>query len=256
MDPIILTVVAVAGLLLGAVNSIAGGGSLLFFPTLLSIGIPPLPANVTNSVVVLPGFAGAVYGFRADLEQEPRGRLVLLSVVTAIGSAIGSMLLLVTPSSAFDMVVPALVLFASLLLAGQQQVRKLAGTSGPANADRSGRRRAAMMVIMMFAAAVYGGYFGGALGVIMLVVLELTTLDGLRSLNALKSALSLVVSTTSLPIFTVFGPVHWWAVAVAAPAALSGGYLGAKIARRMDEQVLRWCVVSIGVAVAVYLFLR
>jgi uncharacterized membrane protein YfcA len=257
MGAVDLIVVGAASLMLGVVNSIAGGGSLLFFPALLAIGLPPLPANVTNSVVVLPGFAGAVYGFRAELRREPRRRLVVLSLVSALGAVSGAALLLVTPSSAFDLAVPVLVLFASILLALQPRIREMvSNTRDTISGAVFGKSRSTLVLsISMFAACVYGGYFGGALGVIMLVVLALTTSEGLHSLNALKSGLSLVVSTVILPVFALFGPVHWWIVALGAPASLLGGVLGARIARRMDERVLRWCVVLVGVSVSVYLFL-
>jgi uncharacterized membrane protein YfcA len=250
----VLVVVAVAGLLSGAVNSIAGGGSLLLFPALVAVGLPTQAANVTNSVANWPGFAGQVYGFAQELKSEPRGRLVLLSVVTAVGTVAGAALLLVTSSKNFDTVVPVLVLFASLLLAGQRQVKKLVRAMGP-GADRGGRHQhVVVLALVMTAAGVYGGYFAGALGVIMLVSLAMATSESLHRLNALKAALSLVNSTVTLLIFALFGPVDWALVAVAAPTALVGGYVGARLARWMNEELLRWSVVTIGVTVSVILF--
>ncbi|MDC0773775.1 sulfite exporter TauE/SafE family protein [Streptomyces sp. HD] len=249
----VLAIVAVAGLLSGAVNSIAGGGSLLLFPALIGVGLPTQAANVTNSVANWPGFAGQVYGFTPELRTQSRGRLVLLSVLTGVGTVAGSALLLVTSSKSFDTVVPVLVLFASLLLAVQKPVKKLLRPTG---ADIDGRRRenVVTLAVVMTAAGVYGGYFAGALGVIMLVSLAMTTSDSLRRLNALKAALSLVNSTVTLLIFALFGPVDWALVAVAAPTALVGGYVGARLARWMDEELLRWTVVAIGVTVSVLLF--
>jgi uncharacterized membrane protein YfcA len=252
MDIAALTVVAVAGLLSGTVNSIAGGGSLLLFPALLGVGLPPQAANVTNSVANWPGFAGQVYGFAEELRTQPRRRLVLLSIVTAISSTAGSALLLSTSSASFDQVVPALVLFASLLLAGQKQVRKLARDADPPTSRRP-RQNMVTLSLAMAAAGIYGGYFAGALGVIMLATLAMATADDLHRLNPLKAALSLVNSTVTLCVFGMFGPVHWTVVAVAAPTALIGGYVGARLARRMHEEVLRWSVVTIGVTVAAVL---
>ncbi|WSQ06467.1 sulfite exporter TauE/SafE family protein [Streptomyces sp. NBC_01231] len=253
MDTAALTSVAVAGLLSGTVNSIAGGGSLLLFPALLGIGLPTRAANVTSSVANWPGFAGQVYGFAEDLKRQPRRRLVLLSVITALGSTAGSALLLNTSSASFDQVVPALVLFASLLLAGQKQMKKLTRGAGPPSSDHP-RQNMVMLCLAMAVAGVYGGYFAGALGVIMLAALAMATADALRSLNALKAVLSLVNSTVTLIVFAMFGPVHWPVVAVAAPATLLGGYLGARLARRMREEVLRWLVVTTGVTVSAVLF--
>jgi uncharacterized membrane protein YfcA len=254
LDIAALTIVAVAGLLSGTVNSIAGGGSLLLFPALLGIGMPTQAANVTNSVANWPGFVGQVYGFAEDLRRQSRRRLVLLSVITAIGSTAGSALLLTTSSASFDQVVPALVLFASLLLAGQKQMKKLTRGAGRPALSRP-RQNMVMLSLAMTAAGIYGGYFAGALGVIMLATLAMATADDLRCLNVLKAALSLVNSTVTLLVFALFGPVHWPVVAVAAPTALLGGYLGARLARWMREEVLRWLVVTIGVTVSAVLFM-
>jgi uncharacterized membrane protein YfcA len=132
-------------------------------------------------------------------------------------------------------------------------VKKLVRAADPPASSRR-RRHVVILSLAMAAAGIYGGYFGGALGVIMLVALAMATAESLRRLNALKAALSLVDSTVSLLIFAAFGPVHWPVVAVAAPTALIGGYLGARLARWMHEEVLRWSVVTIGVTVSAVLF--
>ena len=234
-----------AGLVAGGVNAIAGGGSLLLFPALIAAGYGTLAANVTNSVALWPGYLGGAYGFRAELAGL-RSRLVTLGVIAAVGSVLGCVLLLATPEGAFDVVVPFLVLVASLLLAVQPRVRALVG----------GRTRPAVLYPAVGLASVYGGYFGGALGVILLGTLALTLPDGLRRLNAVKAVLQLIVGTVTVVAFGIFGPVDWVAVAVIAPAALAGGLLGAKLARRVDDELLRRAVVVFGVLVAVLLFVR
>lgn len=239
-----------AGLFAGGVNAIAGGGSLLLFPALVATGYGTLAANVTNSVALWPGYVGGVLGFRAELAGQRR-RMIGLAVTAVLGGIGGCVLLLSTPESAFDAVVPFLVLAASLLLAVQPRVSKLVG---PPSEDA--RANAKVLYPAVGAAAVYGGYFGGALGVILLGVLALTVRDSLRRLNALKAVLSLVISTVTVVAFGLFGPVDWTAVAVIAPAALAGGFLGAKLARRLDDQVLRRAVVVFGILVSVLLFLR
>lgn len=251
MAPADFPVVGIAALLLGVVNSVAGGGSLIFFPVLLVIGLPPIAANVTNSVVVLPGFVGAVHGFREELRKQQRRQLVALSIVVGIGAAGGGVLLLATPSSALKLAVPLLVLFASVLLALQPYI----GARIPAGQKAVDGERRRLLSVSMFGAAIYGGYFNGALGVIMLGVLASTTSAGLHDLNALKAWLSLVVSLVILPVFVLFGPVHWWIVALGAPVSLIGGILGAAIARKMNERVLRWCVVLVGVSASIYFFI-
>lgn len=250
MSAAALVLIAVAGLVSGAINAVAGGGSLLLFPALIASGLPTLPANVTNSVANWPGYVGGVLGFRPEIAEQ-RHRLLGLVLTTVLGSTTGCVLLLATPGSAFNVIVPVLVLLASLLLAVQPQIKKLVGTP-----REDGRRNTVLRHLAVFAATVYGGYFGGALGVILIGVLAMTIPDSLRRLNALKGALSLANATVSVVIFALFGPVDWLAVAVAAPTALIGGYVGAKLARRLNDRVLRWCVVVFGVVVAVYLAVR
>ena len=161
------------------------------------------------------------------------------------------MLLLTTPSEAFDVVVPMLVLLASLLLAVQPLItQRLQG-----NGDDGARRDPAWLYVALFFATVYGGYFGGALGVILVGVLGVA-LHRLKLANALKSVLSAVTATIALIVFGLFGPVDWLVVAVAAPASLVGGFLGARIATRIPTTALRVFIVTFGVAVSIYLFAR
>lgn len=239
-----------AGFLAGAVNAVAGGGSLIVFPALVAGGLGTLAANVTNSVALWPGYIGGVLGFRSELAGQ-RSRAAALAGLAVAGAAVGCVLLLATPPSAFDIVVPFLVLFASLLLAAQPRI---AAALGRPSADHRDARRVLYPAVAL--AAVYGGYFGGALGVILIGTLALTVQDSLRRLNALKSVLSLVVATVTVFVFGVFGPVDWAAVAVVAPASLLGGFAGARAARRLNDRVLRWCVVGFGLVVAVLLFVR
>jgi uncharacterized membrane protein YfcA len=233
----------------GVINSIAGGGSLILFPTLVALGMGTVAANVTNSVAQWPGYLGGVAGFRSEYAGQ-RGRLVRFGIVAVLGGTTGSVLLLTTPSEAFDVVVPVLVLLASLLLAVQPLLtRRLRDQDGGV------RRDPAWLYVALFLATVYGGYFGGALGVILVGVLGVG-LHRLKLANALKSALSAVTATVTLVIFGLFGPLDWLVVVVAAPANLVGGYLGARIATRIPVGPLRIFIVVFGVAVAIYLFFR
>lgn len=239
-----------AGFACGAVNAVAGGGSLILFPALVATGMGTLAANVTNSVSTWPGYVGSVAGFRPELESQ-RHRLPKLAIATAAGSLTGCVLLLVTPVEAFDRVVPVLVLVAAALLAAQPAVARRVGEAGTGH-PRVGH----VQIGAVFLAAVYGGYFGAALGVIFLAVLGLTIAEPLRRLNGLKAAMSVVDATVSVVVFGLFGPVRWSAVALAAPAALVGGYLGARVARRIPDRPLRLGVVTFAVAVAIVLALR
>jgi uncharacterized protein len=248
-SPSSLAFLLVAGLVAGAVNAAAGGGSLLVFPSLLAVGLPPLAANVTNSIAQWPGYVGIVAGARRDLQGQGR-RILFTSVVSAAGSAVGCALLLVLPSAVFDAVVPALVLLASAVFALQPLIRRWTAPT-PGAPDRL-----ATLLPTVFLAAVYGGYFGGALGVILIATLSLFAHDSLVRLNALKGLLSLVVATVTVVYFAIGAPVHWLAVGVLAPTTLVGGYVGARVARRSPERVLRAAVVLLGLSVGVYLLLN
>ena len=246
VSPGSLAFLLVAGLVAGAVNAAAGGGSLLVFPSLLAVGLPPLAANVTNSIAQWPGYVGIVAGVRRDLRGQGR-RVLLTSVLSVVGSAVGCALLLVLPSSVFDAVVPVLVLLASAVFAFQPLIRRWTAPT-PGAPDRL-----TTLLPSVFLAAVYGGYFGGALGVVLLSTLSLFAHDSLVRLNALKGFLSLVVATVTVVYFAIGAPVQWFAVAVLAPTTLIGGYIGARVARRSPETVLRVAVVLLGITVGVYL---
>jgi uncharacterized membrane protein YfcA len=245
-----LAFLLIAGLLAGAVNAVAGGGSLLVFPALLAVGMPPLAANVTNSVAQWPGYAGIILGARSDLRGQG-SRVSSTSGVAVLGSGVGCALLLLLPGSVFNTVVPALVLLASALLALGPRLKRWIGEPEPDAPDRR-----SVLLPAVFLAAVYGGYFGGALGVILIATLSLCAHDTLVRLNAVKGALSLVIATVTVVVFALGAPVAWAAVALLAPSTLAGGYLGARLARRLPEPVLRWSVVTLGVAVGVYLAVR
>jgi uncharacterized membrane protein YfcA len=244
-----LVFLLLAGLVAGAVNAVAGGGSLLVFPALLAVGFNPLAANVTNSVAQWPGYLGIVVGAQTELKGQRR-RIIATSAVAVVGSAVGCVLLLTLPGAVFDAVVPVLVLLASALLAVSPQIKRWIGAPEPGAPDRT-----AVLLPAIFLAAVYGGYFGGALGVIVISTLTLCAHDTLIRLNALKGLLSLVIASVTVVIFALDAPVDWLAVVLLAPTTLVGGFLGAKLARRLPENVLRWSVVVLGFAVGIYLLL-
>ena len=244
-----LALLVITGVLAGTVNALAGGGSLLLFPALLAVGFPPLAANVTNSVIQCSGSAGLALSSRRELRGQ-QGRVQSSTGVAVAGSLVGS-LLLVLPATVFDVVVPALVALASVLLEVQPWLARWIGEPAPDAPDRR-----AVLLPAVFLAAIYGGYFGGALGVILIAVLALTAHDDLRRLNAVKGVLSLIISVVSAVVFAVGAPVDWLVVALLAPANLTGGFLGAKLAGRLPAPALRVAVVMVGLAVSIYLFTR
>ncbi|HEV7451516.1 MAG TPA: sulfite exporter TauE/SafE family protein [Pseudonocardiaceae bacterium] len=250
MPPVDLGLLVAAGVASGVVNAVAGGGSLLLFPALLAVGFPPLAANVTNSVIQCPGYVGLALGSRRELRGQ-RGRVLSTTGVAVVGSLIGSLMLLVLPAEVFDTAVPALVALASVLLGVQPWLGRWIGEPEPDAPDRR-----AFLLPVIFLAAIYGGYFGGALGVILIAVLALAAHDDLRRLNAVKGVLSLIISVVSVVVFAIGAPVDWLAVALLAPTTLIGGFLGAKLAGRLPAPVLRVAVVVVGLAVSIYLFVR
>lgn len=239
-----------AGLAAGTVNAVAGGGSLITFPALIAVGLPPVAANVTNSVSVCPGYLSSVAGSHRDLP----GRRTLLPIIptAAVGAAAGCALLLVTPAEAFETVVPFLVLAATAVLAFQNQLRRLVGQPhgvGP-------RRRTLTLQGMVALGAVYGGYFGAALGVMLVAGLALVLDESLNRVTALKNLLSAVVGVTTVVVFAIFGPVNWVGVALIAPATIVGGYAGARLVRRLPPAVLKAVIVIFGTGIGLYLLYR
>jgi uncharacterized protein len=239
-----IALLAAAGTAAGAVNAVAGAGSLLTFPALLAIGLPPVTANVTNAIAVLPGYLGGSLAYRAELSgQGPRLRT--LGAVSAAGAVGGAALLLALPASAFELAAPLLIAVASILLAAQPRLaRRRRAHAGPVAAGAA-----------TFACAVYGGYFGAGLGLLLLAALGLLVPDDLQRLNALKGALSLVIGAVAAAIFAVYGPVAWDAAAVAAAASFAGGHAGVSVARRLDPDRLRRGIAALGLLVALVLLL-
>lgn len=239
-----------AGLIAGTVNAVAGGGSLITFPTLIAIGLPPVPANVSNSVAVFPGYVASVAGSRMDL---PRWRtLVVLLPTTVLGAVAGSLILLATPARAFELLVPFLVLGATAVLAFQDPLRRLVGHPR----EQSPRRGTVAVQAMVAVGAVYGGYFGAALGVMLVAGLALVLDASLARITAIKNLLSAMVGLTTVAIFALFGPVNWTAVAVVAPATLVGGYAGARLVRLLPPVVLKTLIVAFGTTIGLLLLYR
>jgi uncharacterized membrane protein YfcA len=255
MEPTDVALLIVAGIAAGIVNGFAGGGSLITFPALIATGLSPVSANVTNSLSVVPGYAASAYGTRKDLAEllgDSRGAVWRLIPTAVAGGVIGCALLLLAPARAFDFVVPFLVLGAALILAFQNRLRAVVGNPQ----HLSPRRRALSMHGIVGAMTIYGGYFGAAMGVMAVAGLGLVIADSMARISALKNVLSTTVGLTTVVVFAIFGPVDWLSVAVVAPATIVGGYSGARLARRMRSDVLRWTIVGFAVVVGVVLLVR
>ncbi|KAA0237872.1 MAG: sulfite exporter TauE/SafE family protein [Dehalococcoidia bacterium] len=231
----------------GAINAVAGGGSLVSFPALLAAGYPSKAANVTNSVALWPGYAAGSFGYRAELRTQGR-RVRALAVPGVLGAIAGSAILLSTPQSAFDVVVPFLILFACALMAGQDRLAQFSTTQRLA--ARHDEQVPAFAHLSVFILAIYGAYFGAGLGILTLAVLGLLLPDDIQRSNALKGALSLIINGAGAVYFVAFGPVEWAPAAVMAVGSVAGGYLGVGVARRLGRRWLRVAVIAYGLVVA------
>jgi uncharacterized membrane protein YfcA len=250
-----LLLAGLAALAAGAVNALAGGGTLITFPALIALGLPAVAANVTNTVALCPGYIGGTLAQRKDLRGQA-GRLWRILPAGVVGGVVGGLLLLETGEKSFRALVPWLILGASLLLAIQDPVRAwLTRRLGADPGTRLKRLERSAWFPVLFA-SVYGGYFGAGLSVIVLAALGLTLTDSLTRLNALKQTISFSVNLAAAVFFLFSGQVVWSVALVMAVGALIGGTLGGRFAGRIRPSTLRWTVVVIGVVVSVVYFAR
>jgi len=243
---------ALAALAAGAVNALAGGGTLITFPMLTFLGIPAIAANVTNTVALCPGYLGGTLAQWMDLKTQIN-RLWLIVPASIVGGVVGGFLLLQTGEKLFRELVPYLILLASGLLAVQDPVRAwLTRRMG----EGHGARLEKLTWLPVGLASVYGGYFGAGLSVIILSALGLTLEDTMTRLNALKQAVAFSVNIAAAIFFLFSGQVVWSAALVMAVGALIGGTLGGRLAGRIRPSTLRWTVVVIGVIISIIYFVR
>lgn len=246
MSPAEAGLIVLAGLGAGTINAVVGSGSLITFPALVWVGLPPVVANVSNTVGLVPGAAAGAWGYRRELAGQ-RGRLMRLGAGTLIGSVVGAILLLVLPPRVFATVVPALILLACVLVVIQPWlVRRLA--------DRPRREHGGPLVwLAIFATGMYGGYFGAAQGVLLIAVLAVGLDETLQRVNAAKNVLGGLANLVAGALFIVVADVNWAAAGLVAAGAVIGGLLGAHVARRLAPAVLRAVVVLIGIIAVVTL---
>ncbi|HSK25889.1 MAG TPA: sulfite exporter TauE/SafE family protein [Jiangellales bacterium] len=238
--------VVLAGLAAGTVNTVVGSGSLITFPTLLAVGLPPVAANVSNTVGLVPGSVTGALGYRAELAGQ-RTRLLRLGSATVLGALTGAALLLVLPAAVFGAVVPVLVVLACVLVAVQPWLVRRLG-------DRPRRHHGGPVAwVLVLATGVYGGYFGAAQGIMLIAVLGLTLDEGIQRVNAAKNVLAGLANLAAGLVFLLVAPVDWAAAALVALGAAAGGVLGARVGRRLPPLVLRVVVVLVGLAALVAL---
>ncbi|MGB0712754.1 MAG: sulfite exporter TauE/SafE family protein [Gammaproteobacteria bacterium] len=230
----------------GVVNAIAGGGTFLTFPALVHVGVPVIAANATSAVAVLPGYLSSTLGFRPDLAEMDRGSLVRFVIISMVGGLSGAGLLLVTPAETFSVIVPWLLLLATVLFALGGRIQGwLAHHSLPIPLAAS-----------LFVVSVYGGYFNGGLGIILLALFTACGLGSLNRMNGLKNLLSFALSLISVLAFAIAGAVLWTEAVVMMIAATAGGYAGARIARRLPHGLAVALITTLGAIMTVLFFVR
>lgn len=278
--------ILLAGVGAGAMNAVVGAGTLITFPTLLALGFPPVVANVSNTVGLVPGSAAAAYGFRATLTGRKRLVLQLVSA-SAVGGVLGGALLLVLPPEAFEQVIPPLLLLSAVLAAMQPRVSawvlarrervaaETAADGAVADAPTSGLpaesvaavdepvadapvaiRTSPILYAIVFLTGIYGGYFGAAQGVILLAVLGIFVAGGMPQVNGIKNVLAGVANLVSAILFIAIAEVDWRVVGLVAVGATIGGLLGSRFGRRLPAGPLRALVVAVALFAAVWQYVR
>ena len=243
MDVIQLVGLGLAAGLAGAVNAIAGGGTLISFPSLMAVGLTAKVANMTSTVAIWPGTVGGSLAYRRELgERTPR--LKRLSIPSVAGALVGAILLRVSSDQVFDAVVPFLIIFASLVLAANSRLSKLAVRHGLASEHES--HVPIGMYVAMFLVGIYGGYFGAGVGILMLAAISILAPDDLQHSNAMKGFMASLMNFTAVVVFSLSGQVHWLPASVMAVCAIVGGYAGVSVARRINANLLRGLIVAWG----------
>ena len=242
-----LVELGVLGLAAGALNAAAGGGSLLTFPALVAFGLPPLTANLSNTVAQCPGYVAIAYGYRPELAGT-RARIVRLLPAALLGGVAGVAALELASPATFAALAPALVLIACGVLALQPRITRTLTSRRPA-----AHAPAAGLHVSVAITCAYAAYFGAAAGILMLAVLTLFIIDEVQRLNALNRLLIMVVNVLAALVFIVLGPISWPPIAVLAPTTMIGGRAGVSVVRKLSATALRATVIVIGVAASGYL---
>jgi len=267
-----------AGIAAGTINTVVGSGTLITFPTLIGFGFPPVLANVSNNVGLVPGTLSGIYGYREELAGQ-RARVLRLGSASLLGGLVGAILLLVLPQSAFKAIVPALIAIALIMVIAQPALARWVGARQQA---RNARRASALVPagpgagrdagpvtgtsaeakleiggpvvwILVFLMGIYGGYFGAAQGILLLGLLGITFSDGLQRINAVKNVLACTVNAVAAVVFIAATHIDWVVAALIAAGSIIGGQVGARVGRKLPPWGLRAIIVGVGVAALVRL---
>lgn len=242
-----------AAFLAGAINSVAGGGTLVSFPTLIWIGLPSVTANATSTVAIWPASLSSMLGYRRELRTaDPR--MLALVAPSLVGGIAGALLLRWTPPAIFDALVPFLILFATILFMIQEPVQRKLRTANAA-AHKSPRWLTGAILFQLLV-ALYGGYFGAGIGILMLAALSILGLTDIHQMNGLKNFFGMCINGVAAIYFIWARMVYWPYVVVMALGAIAGGYLAAGVARRLGRTAVRRIVIAIGFSMALSLLIK
>ena len=251
MSPTEAVLIALAGVAAGTINTVVGSGTLITFPTLLAFGVPPVTANVSNTVGLVPGSMSGVFGYRRELAGQ-RARVLRLGAASLVGGVAGALLLLWLPSSAFDAIVPALIaLGVVLVLLGPRIQRSVAARAE----SRGGIPDHGVWWVWpaVAAAGIYGGYFGAAQGVLLMAILGIGVADSMQRHTATKNVLALIVNAVAALVFIAVADIDWTVAGLIAIGSVIGGQIGATVGRRLPPVLLRAVIATVGVVALVVL---
>ncbi|WP_328408298.1 MULTISPECIES: sulfite exporter TauE/SafE family protein [unclassified Nocardia] len=243
-----------AGIAAGGINTIVGSGTLITFPVLLAFGLPPVTANVSNTIGLVPGGISGAIGYRRELEGQ-RARLLRLGTASLLGGTTGAVLLLTLPASAFKAIVPVLIIAALVLVVVQPRLARWVKQRRETDTGPEPEHGGLILFVAVFAAGIYGGYFGAAQGVLLIGLLGVFVHEDIQRLNGVKNVLGLLVNAVSAVVFTMVADVDWRVVALIAVGSVIGGQLGAKMGRRLPPNVLRGVIVVVGIIAVVRLLM-
>ena len=242
-----IAILLAAAFVAGALNAVAGGGSFLTLPALVFTGVPPVVANATGTVALLPGYAAGAWGFKDDMAPPPGLPMKAVVLLALVGGALGAALLLFTPDATFRKIVPWLLLAATAMFAFGPRLRAWASRR---NGGVAGTPSATKAALGMLAVSIYGGYFNGGLGILLLALLGLLGQTNLHAMNGTKNLVSALLTAIAVAIYAAGGVVHWKQALIMMVAATLGGYLGARVARKIPPHWLRGGIVVTGLVMA------
>ncbi|HEY3756152.1 MAG TPA: sulfite exporter TauE/SafE family protein [Opitutaceae bacterium] len=244
----------VAAFVAGSINSVAGGGTLVTFPTLVFLGLPPVIANATNTVGIWPGSVGSIFGFRQELRRIPLRLRCLFLLPVAVGGLVGAVLLRLTPPGVFDRLVPWLLFLATFLFVIQAPIQKRLRSVEAAH--EGGQKWLTLAMCAQFLVAIYGGYFGAGMSIVMLSILGISGMTDILEMSAMTSLLSLFVNGVAGTYFACSGLVAWPYALAMAVGAITGGYGAAGIARKIGKVAVRRFVIFVGVSITLVMFVK